>query len=73
MEDEEPPCGTREYFEIGAASITRLIKDPVCGRAVDKRTAVARGPKQGPRCYFCSLKCLALYYLDPRRYLRGGS
>lgn len=68
VEDEGERCASVEAFSFGAGEITRKIRDAVCGRLVDLDKAVAREARDGSRCYFCSKRCLVLYYLDPRRY-----
>ena len=46
-----------------------MITDPVCGMAVDPRTAQHRLKLGGTTYYFCSAGCLEKFRADPDRYL----
>ncbi len=46
-----------------------VVTDPVCGMAVDTRTAKHRFDLDDSPYYFCSAGCLAKFRADPDRYL----
>lgn len=68
-EEDLPACASREFIGIGNSAITHTIKDAVCGRTVAKDRAVVKVSADGRRCYFCSRRCMALYYLNPFNFL----
>jgi Cu+-exporting ATPase len=49
-----------------------MTKDPVCGMAVDEKTAPAREDYEGATYYFCSPACHASFKNDPKRYADDG-
>ena len=48
---------------------SRMVKDPICGKAVDTLRARAVGIFGGVTYYFCSAECKAKY-VDPRQAAR---
>lgn len=48
---------------------TAHTKDPVCGMAVDPRTAAAQAVHEGRTYSFCSLTCRDRFVKQPSRYL----
>lgn len=65
--------------ELGEASVNAgmkamaksepVLKDPVCGMPVDKKTAAATYEYQGKTYYFCSTTCRDNFTKDPQKYL----
>ncbi|WP_416385471.1 heavy metal translocating P-type ATPase [Tsuneonella sp. CC-YZS046] len=49
-----------------------LMKDPVCGMAVDPATAAHRTRHEGVTHVFCSAGCKAKFEADPARYLAAA-
>jgi P-type Cu+ transporter len=45
-----------------------LVKDPVCGMAVDEKTTKFRSAHDGMVFYFCSAACEASFDKDPHRF-----
>ena len=50
-----------------------VVKDPVCGMAVDPRTANNRAEHHGRPYYFCSNGCRTKFEADPVRYIDSAS
>ena len=50
----------------------QLVRDPVCGMAVDPATAGERAEYQGRTYYFCAGGCRAAFLAGPERYLAGS-
>jgi len=48
-----------------------MVKDPVCGMAVDERKAAATSQYQGHTYYFCSKGCKAAFDKDPGKFVGG--
>ena len=46
-----------------------MVNDPVCGMAVDEKSAAARRTHEGSAFYFCSTRCAAKFDADPAAYL----
>jgi len=46
-----------------------MIKDLVCGMAVDRRNPPARAEYQGKEYLFCSVSCKDAFEKEPERYL----
>ena len=46
-----------------------MAKDPVCGMAVDEKTAAASAGYQGKTYYFCASACKATFQKDPGKYV----
>lgn len=46
-----------------------MERDPVCGMAVDPRTAPASAVRDGQRYYFCSGGCAGKFHENPAKYL----
>ena len=55
-------------MEVAPEDQARTATDPVCGMAVDPRTAPERVEHAGKTCYFCSARCRASFERDPARY-----
>lgn len=47
-------------------------RDPVCGMAVDPKTAEFRVERDGATTYFCSDNCRSKYLVDPAKYVSPG-
>lgn len=47
-----------------------IAQDPVCGMAVDRRTAKHTSEYRGQTYYFCSLLCLKAFEDNPEHYLK---
>jgi len=47
-----------------------MIKDPVCGMAVDRKNPPARAQHGGKEYLFCSAGCKEAFEKDPGKYLR---
>jgi len=46
-----------------------ILKDPVCGMTVNKKTAPASYEYQGKTYYFCSKACKDNFTKDPQKYI----
>ena len=46
-----------------------MAKDPVCGMAVDEKTAQHRSDYQGTTYYFCAPGCKRAFEAEPKKYL----
>ncbi|WP_082087318.1 YHS domain-containing protein [Methanococcoides methylutens] len=44
-----------------------LVKDPVCGMKIDKRTAKFKSEYNGETYYFCSLSCKKTFDENPEK------
>ncbi len=44
-----------------------LVKDPVCGMKIDKRTAKFKTEYKGETYYFCSLSCKKKFDENPEK------
>ncbi len=44
------------------------IKDPVCGKMIEKDGAAGTSPYKGKTYYFCSPSCLVEFEKDPMVY-----
>ncbi len=44
------------------------MKDPVCGMAVDEKTAKLKSEHDGVTFYFCSARCKASFDKDPHKF-----
>lgn len=49
-----------------------MTQDPVCGMAVDEKSAVAKVNHQGKIYYFCSASCKAEFEKSPGKYTSGS-
>ncbi|HLS18219.1 MAG TPA: YHS domain-containing protein, partial [Paracoccaceae bacterium] len=56
--------------EDGTGDLT-LIRDPVCGMAVDPETAEYFHDHDGHRYYFCSEHCLKTFRDTPTEFVRA--
>jgi P-type Cu+ transporter len=58
----------------GAATVaspaSALMRDPVCGMAVDPATSRHRADHDGANHHFCSAGCRAKFLADPAKYLK---
>jgi len=45
-----------------------MVRDPVCGAAVDPAGAGAMVEHRGERYYFCSAACREVFSAEPSRY-----
>ena len=45
-----------------------MTKDPVCGMAVDEKTAAATASYEGRTYHFCSAACKSKFEKEPRKY-----
>ena len=45
-----------------------MTKDPVCGMAVDEKTAAATASYEGRTYHFCSAGCKTKFEQEPRKY-----
>ena len=63
--------GEHEAFEGqgGEMASTVTATDPVCGMAVDTRTAEHRSMRGGETYYFCSAGCKKAFDQDPGKYI----
>jgi YHS domain-containing protein len=62
LEPEELPV------ELPADERHLLLRDPVCGAAVDPAGAPAHSKYAGEKYFFCSTACREVFDADPRRY-----
>ncbi|HET9460208.1 MAG TPA: heavy metal translocating P-type ATPase [Sphingomicrobium sp.] len=58
---------------VGGGAHGETVRDPVCGMAVDTRTARFRHEIADATYYFCSQGCLDKFKSDPDRYLNPGA
>jgi YHS domain-containing protein len=49
-----------------------MLRDPVCGAAVNPNAAPARSQHAGETYFFCSSACREVFDADPRRYTGFG-
>ena len=54
------------------ADVSAETRDPVCGMAVDPKTAEHHVEHAGAHYYFCGAKCRAKFEADPARYLKSA-
>jgi len=47
-----------------------MAKDPVCGMAVDEKTAPATSHYEGKTYYFCAQACKKAFDANPQQYLK---
>jgi Cu+-exporting ATPase len=45
-----------------------MVRDPVCGAAVDPNGAPAHSRHAGEKYFFCSSACREVFDSDPKRY-----
>jgi Cu+-exporting ATPase len=65
-----PPAGTPAgHAHVPATGSTLLVKDPVCGMAVDPHTTTHWVTQDGRPFYFCSAGCQQKFAANPSRYL----
>lgn len=57
------------YHHADAQAGERLVKDPVCGMAVDPATAKYRSSYDGHPYFFCSDTCRAKFEHDPKAFV----
>jgi Cu+-exporting ATPase len=50
-----------------------MATDPVCGMAVDEKSAAGSAAYQGATYYFCSENCLRKFEANPAAYVHAGS
>jgi len=48
-----------------------MVKDPVCGREVDEKTASFKSIHANNLYYFCSTACQTQFNKNPEKYLQG--
>jgi Cu+-exporting ATPase len=60
------PSDPEELPEMPAPVV--MVRDPVCGSAVDPAGAAATAFHRGERYYFCSKACREVFAADPARY-----
>ncbi len=46
-----------------------MAKDPVCGMAVDPKTAAGKSEHKGKTYYFCSIGCRKAFDKEPEKYV----
>jgi YHS domain-containing protein len=51
--------------------LTELMKDVVCGMAVDEKTAKFKTDYEGRSYYFCSQSCIAEFKANPGKYVKA--
>lgn len=49
-----------------------MIKDPVCGMAINPQHAVVNIMYKGQMVYFCSIMCKTIFEREPRKYVKSG-
>ena len=49
------------------------VKDPVCGRTVDPRSAAAAAVREGSTHYFCSVSCRNKFEQAPEQYVGASA
>ena len=49
-----------------------MQKDPVCGMAVDPKTATQKTQYEGKTYYFCCPGCKQAFETNPRQYVNAG-
>lgn len=49
-----------------------MVKDPICGMAVDEKTAKFKSEHMGKTYYFCSQMCKTTFDKDPAKYASGS-
>jgi len=59
-------CGVGHMGEEGADS---RLKDPVCGKTIEDKTATYRATFKGNAYYLCSLECESSFKDNPERYI----
>jgi YHS domain-containing protein len=47
-----------------------MARDPICGMAVDEKTAKWKSEYGGKMYYFCNERCKATFDKNPRRYAK---
>ncbi len=55
----------------GSVGSAAVLKDPVCGMAVDPATAAAQTEHDGTTYYFCCPHCAEKFKANPQTYLTG--
>lgn len=50
-----------------------MAKDPVCGMAVDEKTAKLKSDYNGKTYYFCASSCKATFDKNPAKFTGGKS
>lgn len=55
----------------GRSDETRMARDPVCGRDVERATASEMMNYEGQTLYFCSGSCRRLFRGNPMKYVMG--
>lgn len=50
-----------------------MAKDPVCGMAVDEKTAKFKSDYMGKTYYFCAASCKATFDKNPVKFAKGTS
>jgi Cu+-exporting ATPase len=56
-----------------AAAESALVKDPVCGMAVDPVSAKHKAEHGGTTYYFCSTGCHDKFVAEPARFLAAST
>ncbi|PJB68435.1 MAG: YHS domain-containing protein [Anaerolineae bacterium CG_4_9_14_3_um_filter_57_17] len=49
-----------------------MVKDPVCGMAVNPQNAAASIKYKGQTYYFCSALCTIMFEREPEKYVNAG-
>ena len=50
-----------------------MATDPVCGMAVDPKTAAHTATYEGQTYYFCAPGCKRAFEANPQQYLKPGA
>jgi YHS domain-containing protein len=53
--------------------VAKMARDPVCGMAVDEKSASAKSEHMGKTYYFCSPGCKKAFDENPAKYIGGGA
>ncbi len=60
-------------MNVAPAPAGQMATDPVCGMAVDPKTAREQAEHKGRTYYFCSSGCRAAFVKDAEKYVSGGA
>lgn len=47
-----------------------MVRDPVCGMAIQEVSAAGRSEYQGQTYYFCSVSCQKAFGREPEKYMK---
>ena len=62
--------GSELHRHHGSGTESATAVDPICGMAVDPKTARHQAIHQGQPYFFCCAGCKAKFEADPGRYLK---